>query len=58
MLTQEELKNLEIIFSLARQSVVDNEKALIDVINFKKILFDKYTPKVEEKKEEVKTETK
>jgi hypothetical protein len=43
MLTQEELKNLEVIFTLARQQVAADEKTLIDVINFRQSLFTKLT---------------
>lgn len=50
-LTQEELKNLEVIFSLARAQVVNDEKALVDVINFKKALLTKLTPTPEVKEE-------
>ena len=48
-LTDEELKNLEVVFTLARQASVNNEEQLIAVINFKKTLFDKL--KAEPKKE-------
>lgn len=53
MLTEEEFKNLDIVFAMARQSCVNNEEQLIGVINFKKLLYDKLKPKVEEAKEEV-----
>ena len=41
MFTQEDLKNLEVVFGMARQSVVQNEKELINLINFKQIIFKK-----------------
>ena len=43
-LTKEELHNIDVIFSLARQAVVNNEEQLLTVIQFKKQLLDKINP--------------
>ena len=53
MITKEDLKQLEIIFTLARQAVVGDENNLIGVINFKKELFDKINKEFEEPKPEL-----
>jgi len=39
MFTKEEQANLEVIFAIARQARANDEKALIDIINFKAELF-------------------
>jgi len=53
MLTEQEIKNLEVVFALARQASVNSEEQLVGVINFKQILFDKLVPKT---KGELKTD--
>ena len=49
---QTDIQNLEAIFAYARQAVVNNEQELINIINYKKDLFDRIKPLVEEEKEE------
>lgn len=39
--TEEDLKNLEVVFAMARQSAIRNEDELITIIQFKKQLFEK-----------------
>ena len=41
MITELDLKNLEIVFTLARKQLVENEDELINLINFKRSLFEK-----------------
>lgn len=41
MITPEDLKNLEVVFAMARQTSVNNEKQLLDLIQFKQLLFKK-----------------
>lgn len=41
MITELDLKNLEIVFTLARKQLVENEDELINLINFKRGLFEK-----------------
>lgn len=41
MITELDLKNLEIVFTLARKQLIENEDELINLINFKRSLFEK-----------------
>lgn len=50
----QDFKNLELIFTLARQATVNNEPELVNVINFKLQLFEKLKAAFPEKKEEEK----
>ena len=45
---KEDLANLEVVFTFARQAVVANEKELINLINFKGQLFEKLNKLIEE----------
>jgi len=42
MFTKQETDNLNVVFQLARQSAVGDELTLLNLINFKKELIDKY----------------
>ena len=46
-LTKEDLQNLEVVFNLARRTMVDNENELIKLINFRKTIFDKLKEETE-----------
>ena len=56
-LTKEQVSNLEVIFALARQSVVNSEDQLIGVINFKKDLYKTLDIKAEKVEEKTKEQT-
>lgn len=47
---EQDLQNLEAIFAYARQAVVNNEAELINIINYKKDLFDRLKPLIKEDK--------
>lgn len=47
MFTKDDVKNLEIIFALARKVAIDNEQDLINIITYKKDLFERLSPKEE-----------
>ena len=47
-----DLQNLEAIFAYARQAVVNNEQELINLINYKKDLFERLKPLIKEEKKD------
>jgi len=52
MIQEKDLQNLEAIFAYARQAVVNNENELLNIISYKKDLFERLKPLIEEEKEE------
>lgn len=48
-LTQQEIKKLNDVFTLARKASYEDEKTLAELINFKRELFQKLAPLVEKK---------
>ena len=45
MITAEDLKNLEVVFAYARQTVINNKQELIEVLKFEEQLFEKLKKK-------------
>ena len=56
MFTQDDITNLEVIFKIARRASADNEQDLIAIINYKKDLFNRFSPKVEKVEEKEATQ--
>lgn len=48
MIKETDLQNLEAVFAYARQSVVNNEQELINLINYKKDLFERLKPLIKD----------
>lgn len=47
-----DLQNLEAVFAYARQAVVSNEQELINLINYKKDLFERLKALIKEEKKD------
>jgi hypothetical protein len=44
ILTEEDMRNLEVIFLYARRACVENEAELVSIIQFKRTLVEKFNP--------------
>jgi len=53
-MTEQDLKNIEVVFAIARKELALNENQLVEIINLKRKVLEALTPK--EENEELKVE--
>ena len=49
-MTEQDLKNIEVVFAIARKELALDESQLVEIINLKKKVLNALTPKEEEQK--------